>query len=405
MDTRRRRDWWTLAWLAWLGLAVAFAVLAFFHPYSHSVYPIYTPASRRWWLGEDIYVRLVDYYRYSPLFAILLTPFTILPDCWGGSLWKAFNIGVYALGLGTAVRHLLPARLGPNQRAALFLLALPLSFHSMYNGQANLIMVGTILLGLSAAVRDRWNLAALLLTLAVLVKGYPLALCLLLCVLYPRRFALRFSVFLATGLLLPFATQPPATVLEQYASWVRHMGDSTSLMRERQRSLDYLLERYGCPISPRLFALLGLLAGAGVLGVCLGWARRLTDTRTLLTRVYLLFATWVVLFGPSTESCTYVIMAPAIAWALVEAWLKPTAWSGRVVLVLSLFLMGPSTTDLVGGLRHYAYVYGAQTLGALCFLGHLLVPSQSVRGSYEEAPPDFFRADTTSGGRGSCRAA
>src|SRR5437763_9457586 len=140
MHTLMRRDWWTFACLGWLGLAAAFAVLAFFHPNSHTVYPIYAPAPRRWWLGLDIYVRLIDYYRYSPLFAILLTPFAVLPDCWGGALWKAFNIGVYALGLGSAVRHLLPAQLSRNQRAALFVLALPLSFHSMYNGQANLIM-------------------------------------------------------------------------------------------------------------------------------------------------------------------------------------------------------------------------------------------------------------------------
>src|SRR5437763_16943452 len=153
MHTLMRRDWWTFACLGWLGLAVAFAILAFFHPYSHTVYPIYAPAARRWWLGEDIYVRLVDYYRYSPLFAILLTPLACLPDCGGGSIWKALNIAVYAVGLESACRHLLPVRLSRNQLAALWLLALPLSLHSMYNGQANLIMLGTALLGLSAAAR------------------------------------------------------------------------------------------------------------------------------------------------------------------------------------------------------------------------------------------------------------
>jgi hypothetical protein len=376
MRTWTRGNWLTLAGLAWVGLAVSFAVLAFFNPNSHTVYPIYAPAARRWWLGEDIYVRLVDYFRYSPLFAILLTPLASLPDCWGGSVWKALNIGVYALGLASACRHLLPLRLSGNQLAALWLLALPLSFHSMYNGQANLIMLGTVLLGLSAAALGRWNRAALWLALATLIKGYPLALALLLSALYLRQFALRYALFMTAGLLLPFATQTPGTVAEQYASWYRHLTDSTTIMRERLRSVDYVFLCYKMPISPRTFMLMGVLGGAGALGVCFLWARRLKEPRALLTRVYLLFAVWVVLFGPATETCTYVILGPAIAWALVEAF----AGQGRVVrrslLLGSLFLMGPSVTDLVGPtLRNLAYDYAAQPVGALLFLALLLTQS------------------------------
>jgi hypothetical protein len=368
-----RGNWLTLARLAWVALAVAFAVLAFFHPYSHTVYPIYAPASRRWWLGEDIYARLTEYYRYSPLFAILLTPLASLPDCWGGSIWKALNIAVYAIGLASACRHLLPVRPSRNQLAALWLLALPLSLHSMYNGQANLIMLGTTLLGLSAAARGHWNWAALWLALATLIKGYPLALALLLSALYLRPFALRYALFLAAGLLLPFATQPPNVVAEQYASWYRHLTDSTMIMRERLRSIDYLFLCYKLPISPRTFMFLGVLGGAGALGVCLLWARRLTEPRALLTRVYLLFAVWVVLFGPATETCTYVILGPALGWAIVEAFHAPGALTRRSLLPCSLFLMGPSVTDLVGQtLRNLAYAYAAQPVGALLFVVLLL---------------------------------
>jgi hypothetical protein len=379
MRTRVWGNWLLLACLVWAGLAVGFAVVAFFHPYSHTVYPIYAPASRRWWLGADIYVPLVDYYRYSPLFAILLTPLACLPDCWGGSLWKALNIAVYAAGLASACRHLLPVRLSRNQLGSLWLLALPLSFHSMYNGQANLIMLGTTLLGLSAAARGLWNRAALWLALATLIKGYPLALALLLSALYLRQFAPRYTLFLAAGLLLPFATQPPAIVAEQYASWYRHLTDSTTLMRERLRSIDYVFLRYQVPISPRTFMLLGALGGAGALGVCLLWARRLSEPRALLTRVYMLFAVWVVLFGPATETCTYVILGPAIGWAIVEAFHAPGGLTRRALLLCSLFLMGPSVTDLVGQtLRNLAYEYAAQPVGALLFLALLVTQTSQM---------------------------
>jgi hypothetical protein len=373
MRTWKRVDWLSWAWLTWGALALGFAVMAFFYPHSHTVYPIYAPAARRWWVGLDIYVLLVDYYRYSPLFAILITPFAVLQDCWGGSLWKAFNIAVYAFGLASACRYLLPAQLTRNQRAALWVLALPLSFHSMYNGQANLIMLGTLLLGLSAAARGHWNRAALWVALATLIKGYPGALGLLLSALYFRKFALRYVVFLAAGLLLPFATQPPGVVVEQYTSWGRHLSDSTTLMRERLRSIDYLLYCYRNPISPRTFNMLGVLGGVCTLGVCLLWARRVTEPRALLTRVYLLFATWVALLGPATETCGYIILAPAIAWAVVEAFTGAASIPRRMLLLASLFLMGPSVTDLVGStLRDVANAYGAQPIGAILFLAHLL---------------------------------
>src|SRR5262249_60653489 len=135
-------SWRPLPGLAAVALALGFAVLAFFNPSSHTVYPISAPAARRWWLGEDIYVRLVDYYRYSPLFAILLTPLASLPDCWGGSVWKALNIGVYALGLAAACRHPLPPRLSRNQLPAPWPPAPPPSFHRMYTGQADPTQLG-----------------------------------------------------------------------------------------------------------------------------------------------------------------------------------------------------------------------------------------------------------------------
>ena len=46
------------------------------------------------------------------------------------------------------------------------------------------------------------------------------------------------------------------TACGQYASWSRHLTESTGLARERLRSIDYLLARYRSPISPHTFALL-----------------------------------------------------------------------------------------------------------------------------------------------------
>src|SRR5262249_5408239 len=159
----------------------------------------------------------------------------------------------FAAGVGVWARRLVPASLNRKKVAALFLLVLPLAVHSMYIGQANLVMLGVVFLGLAAAGNERWNQSAAWIALATLIKGYPLALALLLAGLYPARFALRFLAALAMGLFLPILTHWPNVVAAQYGRWFDHLCDSTAIMRERLRSLDHLFVLAGRPLSARLF--------------------------------------------------------------------------------------------------------------------------------------------------------
>jgi hypothetical protein len=369
--------WTSAAVLIWSALILGCAVHAWFFPWSHTVFDIYGPASRKWWTGQDIYTVCKEHYRYSPLFAIAISPFALLPEPWGGALWKVFNCLFYAFSLAVMAQRLLPLRLTRTQTSVLFLLVLPLSLHSLYIGQANLLMLGAILLGLSAAAADRWTGAAVWLAVATLIKVYPLALALLLMGLYPKRFAHRFLFALSAGLLLPLATQWPGTVVAQYESWFSHLLASTSIMRERVRGFDHLLAVYGFPLSPETFLLMEILAGGAVLALCVLHARWTSAPRQRFTRILILFALWVVLFGPATESCSYVILAPAVAWSILEAFQREASWLARTWLVLSLLLMGPLVTDMFGPLvRNFANESGSQPIGALLFLIYQLVPNQ-----------------------------
>jgi hypothetical protein len=389
-------NWPKLALLVWTVLVLGLTILACFHPTTHTVYKIYAPAAQKWWAGENIYVRTFDYYRYSPLCAILLTPFVLLPGSWGGALWKAFNCLFYAGALGIWARRLLTLRLSGNQLAGLFLLVIPLSMHSMYNGQANLVMLGACLLALTAAGEERWNRAAGWLALASLIKGYPLALALLLMALYPRRFALRFVAALGIGLLLPFATHWPSVVVWQYGNWWNHLQDSTEIMRERLRTLDHLWAIWQQPLSPAWYSLLGMLAGMAALVLAWFQARQKGTGRELLLGVWLLFSVWVALFGPATESCTYVVMAPGLAWALIDAHDRQAGWPTWLVLIASLFLMGPVVTDLFGPrVRGFATAYGSQPLGGLLFLGYLLSQRRWARSKLSHPRP-FTRPNHSS---------
>jgi Glycosyltransferase family 87 len=369
------RGWTAATVCVWVMLTLGLAIFSYRYPWSHTVYDIYARACQQWWSGQDMYCGPgTAFYRYSPLFAISMTPWALLPNSWGGALWRIFSSLFYAAALRAWAERALPERCSRSQRAALFLLVLPLSVQSMYNGQANIIMLSALLFGLAAASANDWNKAAGWFAFATLIKGYPLALVLLIAGLGPRRFLFRYASALVLGLLLPFATQRPHIVIGQYASWLAHLRESTVIMRERLRTLEHLLSICGCPVSPRAFQLIQLLAGLVILGLCLIHARRTPEPRRRLLGAFALFSSWVVLFGPATETCTYVVVAPVIAWELIDAFARPTAWGGRLLLIVSLLMMGPLVTDFVGpAMRDFANGHGSQPIGALLLFSYLLM--------------------------------
>src|SRR5439155_8326409 len=157
--------------------------------------------------------------------------------------------------------------------------------------------------------------------------------------LYPRRFLFRYAIALALGILLPFATQRPDFVTAQYQSWLMHLQESTTIMRERLRTVEHLVSIYGRPLPPHGFLIVQLLAGMAILGLCLFSKRRDPGPRQELHGAFQLFACWAMLFGPATESCTYVVIAPAIAWSLIDAFRRPNSWGGRLLLIVSFVMM------------------------------------------------------------------
>jgi hypothetical protein len=401
-----RRGWLGFAVCVWTGLLLGLAVFGYCYPWSHTVYNIYAKAGRNWWAGQDLYAdEETAYFRYSPLFAVGMTPFAVLSDNWGNAVWRVFNGLVYVAGLWVWARRVLsptpptpfarvqgraetglgrslprvqgrrelPAIWTRAKLGAFLLLALPVSLSSLYNGQANLLMLGAILLALAAAAGQRWNRAAGWLAAATLIKGYPIALAMLVIALFPRRLGLRYALALIIGLALPFAFQRPAIVASQYASWWAHLQDSTVIMRERLRTVEHLFALYGHALAPRTVLAFQVLGGGLVLALCLFHAWQVPNLRSCLNVTFLLFCLWTALLGPATESCTYAVMGPAVAWALVDVWSRPTRVTTRMLVAGCLLLMGPATTDMVGlTLRNFANTHGSQPIGALLFLAFLL---------------------------------
>jgi hypothetical protein len=337
------------AWVAVLLIVCGRVLLA---RHSHSVYPLYAAAARHWQAGTDLYDPAAG-YRYSPTVAVLLVPFGALPDALGDVVWRLLMAAAYLTALAWWGRAVLPIRLTRTQTAALFLLALPLSVGNLNNGQSNLLVLALLLAAVAGTARKRWNLAAGCVALACLFKVYPIVVGLLLALVYPRRLAGRLLIALAVGLALPFLFQGPDYVSGQYQAWLHHLhsSDRQDLPLELvYRDVRLLWRVWLIPLGTAAYAALQVVAGAGIAAVCL--AQRIRQDRHLLVTLLGLGCCWMTLFGPATESCTYGLLAPTLAWAILEAWLdRRAAWLGMVLVSYGLFVFAECLIWFPGGTR------------------------------------------------------
>lgn len=350
----------------WITLIVLIFLRTALWPGRNSVYPIFADAGHGWLHGTDLYDRHfwklgIDEFRYSPLIAAMFVPLSLLPDSAGGVLWRLLNIAVFGAGMVAYGRSVFPGRTPPGLVGITCIgwLLLPLAISSMNNGQANLVVVGTLLLAVAAAHCSRWNLAALALAVAILFKVYPLAVALLLLIVYPRQLGWRLALLLILGVALPFALQDPSYVVRQYAEWLAKLARedrSRRLLPDMYRDFWLLLRWTQVPLPRPFYLPLQLTVAAGIAAAVLFGRLRRWASADLLRRLFDLGCCWMILFGPATENSTYILIGPTCALAVWEAFAqrRPVWTRAALVAIVCIFVSSVIVTALPGG-RNWAY--------------------------------------------------
>jgi hypothetical protein len=349
-----------LALAAWLILGVAVSVRTVVHPSKHTVFPIFASSAEHWWGNHPLYEIYpgLDRFRYPPVFALFVTPFSALGLTTGGILWSWLSIGVLLAGLWQYVRDVVPSMWTRQRLAAFLFLAAVGALRGLWNAQSNALIAGFVLLGSAALARaasrslnrerredfahdsgSHWWLATVLLAVPVSLKLTPLAPVLLLVALWPRQLAWRLLVVIAGLFLLPFLTQPPDIVLSQYSEWIDHLMDSGNVrwlgFRDGWTIWIVLHHMFAGgsgglsllePMDSSWYHLVQLATAAAALGWCL-WQRQRTvshalEPRWLVHMTLSMGLAWLMLFGPAVEHATYVFLVPPLLWALLEhrAW-------------------------------------------------------------------------------------
>jgi hypothetical protein len=342
----------------WILTLLAISVAVAFKP--GKLYRTFAAAGERFLNSEPLYVDRIDpngpwaipnlklmmsekldLFRYTPLVAASFVPWSFLPEWAGGILWRCLQGIALLLALRAWARFAVP----PVPWPALALLALPLSVGNLNNAQANALVAALMLAAVVCFVNERYWLSAASIAVATVFKVYPISLGLLLCVVEPRRYTARLLLLIAAGFLLPFVLQDPAYVKAQYEGlWLLLKLDDRSSQPSYEGYHDFqrLLSHWGLPIS--LFAYQVIEVAMGCLAAAIvWWGRRRGWARARQIHACLgLGLIWCTLFGPSTESATYMLVAPLIAYACIvvagrPTWERVAIW-GAYALFLSAYM-------------------------------------------------------------------
>ncbi|MCC7350822.1 MAG: DUF2029 domain-containing protein [Phycisphaerales bacterium] len=344
-------------------------------PHRQSVYPVFYEAAQKWWQGEDLYLKSALGFRYSPIVAAGLVPVSWLPEKLGGILWRWINVTALVWGLLWCCRRGLPRHCDAGLAAIIFLLVFPDALANINNGQPNALVVGLLLASVAAVMDKRWNLAAACLAVSALFKVYPVALGMLLVLLYPKQLGWRLALALGIGLLLPFVLQRPEYVRGQYRDWFAYVWQENRQVvpvREWYRDVRLIAKVWlGLDMSDRAYKLIEILVAAWMAGICWVGQRRGWGMDRLLVAAFVMGCGWMTVLGPATETVTYLILAPAATWVVVLTFANHRPFWERGLVVLAYLLMLSVHIAAWFGGRGYMTL-GPQPLGGVILLGYAM---------------------------------
>lgn len=379
--------WQRLAIVLWSAILLAScgrALLLYGKDRHTGIYEVYGSAGRHWIAGENLYPSgfVWQSFPYGPIAAAFLAPFGAMPDFLGSACYRFFSIVFFLGALSWWSRTALPVRLNDTQRALLFLLVIPLTAPTMINGQMGAIIISLLLMTMAAAAEERWNLASLCAVLSCLIKVYPIAVILLLGIVYPLRCATRMFVAMVFAASLPFLLQNPEYVAGQYADWVHLLRSWMALLRSDDRlNLPVLMCNFNLlmlfrvwlkPLDVQVYQMIQLLAAASIAALCLVARRADWPSRRLLSMIFGLSGCWMTLFGSMVESFTYILVAPSLSLLLIEVWheKRSVLLRGAVGLSWGIFLV--ATLAIWTPYSGAFHGMGPHAFACLVFLGCLV---------------------------------
>lgn len=330
-------------------------------------FPVPRLAAERFLAHEPLYVPEDGHYQYKyfPAFALLMVPFTWLPEQTTEVIWFTLTVAMSWLFLRLSVVAL------PDRRRAattLFWLALLLTTKFLVKelgfGNFNLPLALLIVGAVIAAQRGSMMTAGALAAAAVFVKPYALVLVPWIGLRLGWRALLVFGLVLAGGLALPAAFYGWQGNVALLKSWYGVVTETTApnLMRAENISFASMWAKWIEPGPAATALALATTIAAVAVGLVLMWRSRNVREPYYLEVGY--FLVLVPLISPQGWDYVLLIATPAYV-LLLDRWrdLSP-AW--RAVALVGVILTSFTVFDIF---RRTLYTFlmhwAAPTVGAI----------------------------------------
>ncbi|MFM2019418.1 MAG: hypothetical protein RL007_3074 [Bacteroidota bacterium] len=272
-----------------------------------------------------------DLFKYSPTFAMLMAPMSLLPRFAGVMIWNLLNmlLPVWAISKMNFEQK--------KKNLILLILFIEL-LSSVQNAQSNGIMLGLIA-GAFVLFEQKKNGAAMLfLALGFHIKLFA-AVAGLLLLFYPGKIkSIVYGIFYVALLAaLPLLILSPEQLLQQYHSWLDIISNDPA--HALNYSIMTLSERVG---GIHIGDIYYLIPGAVLLMLPLLRIKQYTSYgfRLLFTASILL---WVIIFNHKAESPTYCI---AFAGILLWYFTGNKSKAETILTILAFIFVALSPTDL-----------------------------------------------------------
>src|SRR5512143_776402 len=304
-----------------------------------SVVPAYRAGALSWIGGQPLYDGTgVGGFVYLPQAAVLYVLFALLTPVVGEVLWRLGMIAVFAAGLYRFGR-LAGERSAGEFFPLLTVATIPLVWDCARNGQATLAITGLMLLAVADREQGRLWRSTVWLSLGIAIKPLVLVLAFLI-MATDRRMNWRLLAGMAATALVPFLTQSPGYVVQQYAACVENMTTAAHVgVSVRGWTSPFTaLRALGIADVPENIQTAIRIGGAvATLLLCLFIKRRLEPARAALY-LFTLSVLYLMLFSPRTENSTCARLSPAIAVFLAPAFFDEHR-RGQALLLASLSLL------------------------------------------------------------------
>lgn len=321
----------------------------------------------------------LDSNHYGPLFALVIAPFTLLPDSLGAIVWVMLNAWVLYQAI-----LLLP--LTALQRNAVLLICAHELMTASFNVQFNPMMAGFIILSYVFIKNKNDFWAALIIVAGTYIKLYGIV-GLAFFFFSDQKLKLILSlIFWAIVLfVMPMVFSSPGFVLQSYYDWYdslveKNALNATSTMQDIS-VMGIIRRLFHYPQLSNLTVMLPGLAlfGASYLNIK---SYRQIPYQLLILASTLLFT---VIFSTGSESPTYIIAFVGVAvWYMNLQ--RPVSKLEIGLLIFALIITSLSPSDLFPKFINREYIKPYALKALPCFIIWLKIIYESLTRKFDRQP-------------------